>query len=254
MDLESFLLGAVGATLTTATVLIAKRNSFIDALSKDATQMKEGLQLLASEEVEVRIGALHYLGLIANRTDSFYEPIMDTICAYVRRCAVDRGDVNLLDIEQANEALSFNTNTSTQTTDGAALSALEVAPDIDIALRIIGSRSNGSSLAKYSRNLSRCDLRRYVFHGDFSHVSFRLTKLDYALFDNTNLYSTKFWSTSLVGSKFLNCKAQEARFLRCSILGSKFEKCDLDLAIFRQTDLSAAELSNCSMRDSDLDW
>jgi uncharacterized protein YjbI with pentapeptide repeats len=73
-----------------------------------------------------------------------------------------------------------------------------------------------------------------------------------ALFENADLYRSKFVGSNLAGARFCNCFAAEADFTRTGCRGMRAEKTNFYRAAFRGADLEQAVFQECVLAGADL--
>jgi uncharacterized protein YjbI with pentapeptide repeats len=208
---------------------------------------------------EARLGALYALERIAQDSERDHWPIMETLCAYVRKNAgapVFIEDDLLLELGRRAEHV----------TDGLRKAAQERARpyvDVQAAITVIGRRS--ADRIKYenrlravagrrdafSLDLTRTNLAGVVFNGNFDFARFDRSSLAFAQFIRASADSARFGDVHGPGMQVLNCSIKYAsisgEFSGTTFVDTKAENWD---ALWPQ--MSGTEFSDCSLRSSNL--
>ena len=145
---------------------------------------------ITEPNIEVRIGGILSLERIAHQSIRDHVRIMEILTSYIR------SNAPLSPSSPQNDSAHRTSTTPTVPT-----------PDIQIAISVIGRRSEAQKKAERSHlpplllDLSFSNLRGIDFSlGDFSETSFTASNLDDALFLKTNLKNSIFSAASMIGS------------------------------------------------------
>jgi uncharacterized protein YjbI with pentapeptide repeats len=181
-----------------------------------SNQVAKGFELLGhkdKDEVRLRLGGIYALEGVMNASDQYHQPVLETLCAFVRD--------------------------QPQTSNDAP-----PATDIQAALTVIGRRKpglgevdlSGAHIVKASligADLSHADLS----HADLSHAHLGGADLSHA---------------DLRGADLSHADLSQADLSRASLFHAHLSGADLSIAILRHAILSGADLSGTDLSVADL--
>jgi uncharacterized protein YjbI with pentapeptide repeats len=215
---------------------------------------------------EVRLGAIYALEKLARDSEELHWPIMEILCAYVRKNAgparprtpevakayiIDEDERT--DDEKALIALHENKNLAAPFVDvQAALTVIGRRPEIrrDFEMRSRETAMNGQ---EYRLDLSRCHLSLARLDGlHFQNAIFTASCLEGAFLLGTHLENALLshanFENGYLGGAFLN----SAFLFNSNLEGASFENASLTGAYLSQANLSNASLNGAILEDADL--
>jgi uncharacterized protein YjbI with pentapeptide repeats len=191
-----------------------------------SNQVAKGFELLGhkdKDEVRLRLGGIYALEGVMNASDQYHQPVLETLCAFVRD--------------------------QPQTSNDAP-----PATDIQAALTVIGRRKpglgevdlSGAHIVKASligADLSHADLSHAHLGGaDLSHADLRGADLSHADLSQADLSRASLFHAHLSGADL------SIAILRHAILsGADLSGTDLSVADLSGADLSGANLSGAKL-------
>ena len=199
---------------------------------------------LGSEQVAVRIAAVHSLEQIAREQPSQHGPIMQTLGAFVRECAP--------------APVGRYVGTRYQP-PGADQVFVPPRTDVQAALTVIGRRQRDLDRPIDRPILTGVNLSGYdLTDGDFTSANFRGSYLCGTVFagarlaaanlDYANLERADLFGTDCMGTSFAGAAAPGARFAHARLDGASLAGADL-----RGADFTRARLEGADLADADCD-
>lgn len=180
---------------------------------------------LGNEKVEIRLGAISALESIANISDEYYWPIMETLTAYVRK------------------------NSSAEVPE-----AKHISSDIQAILTLIGKRKYSFNKGENKRlelqgtylpnaDLKEANLKGANFKGaHLERVNFEGAHLEGAILKKAHLEGAKLREAHLEGSDLI-----EAHLERSSIIGAHLDGAKLTGAFLEGANLMRANLQKATI-------
>ncbi len=232
----SVLIGAmVGFPLAYQRTLSARIQAEIAARSHITDRFSKAVELLGSDDISTRLGAIYAFERIAqDSVERDHWPIMETLAAFVRHKSSAREDGSM-------------------------------PVDIQAALTVIGRRTKKQrvfeSTGRYvidflSANLSGADLRNGNFDGAYfefanmRQVTLARASLRKATLNNADLTDALLMETDLRGARIWEANFTDAVFANAKVGGADFSGSDLSTARRKNTDFSAADISKARLAPS----
>ena len=214
---------------------------------------------------EVRLGAIYALEKLARDDLEIHWPIMETLCAYVRKNAgppksLDEIAVALLDRgihdDDAREQLNLYRR-----------SVEQPAVDVQAAITVIGRRSDAqrdferaqreqtkfSSTDAWRLNLARCNLARADLTGlNLDAVILGGSSLAFANCANADLIGARFDDAHLEGARFMGTHLEKAWLFGAHLQGAWLNQAHFESATLRRAHLEGAFLAQANLQAADL--
>ncbi len=208
----------------------------------DADQFAGVIARLGSEQVAVRIAAVHSLEQIARDHPHQHGPIMQTLGAFVR--------------EQAPAPAGRYVGNRYEPPDPAEV-FVPPRTDVQAALTVLGRRERDHDRPIDRPVLTSVNLSGYdLSNGDFTSGNFRGSylcgttlagaRLAAANFDYANLERADLFGTDCMGASFAGTAASGARFAQARLDGASLAEADLRGADFSRARLEGADLANAN--------
>lgn len=187
------------------------------ALKGQATSLFEhysrAIEQLGNDKLEIRLGAISTLEIIANKSDEFYWQIMELLTAYIRENSTIKKDVDIDSIEYFNQPPEET----------------KVREDIQAILTVIGER-------------------RYSYKADEDkRLNLEGTNLRKANLDDANLNGVNFTKANLEGASLRNAKLKEAVFKGANLRNTSLVKAHLENAEMLGAYLELAQLNHAHL-------
>lgn len=200
------------------TVEITQSGQITENISKAVDQ-------LASEKLEVRLGAIYVLERLARSSESDHWPIIEILSAYVREHATSK-----------NHSLRETTQPDTSKKYGPGLKL-----DLQAVLTALGRRDR-------SHREGRMNLYRVVLpQAILEHAELPLCILTEANLEESNLLGVRLSSAEISLADFGSAHMTSALLDRATGLGTQFVKADI-----RHADFTHADLQDASFAEADL--
>ena len=216
---------ATGALAFTAVNFVLSRRTYdLTEQGQVTERYSRGIELLGSEKVDVRIGAIYALGRVAWDSPRDYATVMDVLAAFIR--------------EHSRE----------QVQDPAVYPqpVMKVRADVEAALVVIGRRDRaraGTLVNLAGADFTRADLTGAVLSdSDFTR----------AIFTDADLTRAVLTGTKLTGAKFINANLTDADLSDAKLNYAELAGARLTHAKFTGADLALGRLANVSFDDADL--
>jgi uncharacterized protein YjbI with pentapeptide repeats len=201
---------------TDKSISITQENQITERFTKAIDQLG-AVDKNGNPAVEIRLGAISSLEMIANKSDEYYWPIMETLTAYLRK----------------NSHIEYGEKTFHFEYSNAQKESIEVE---DIKTQAKVSLDIHAIVTVIRR-------RRYFFnYGEADHLDLRGTNLREANFQGANLQGIDLKWAYLGGANFREAKLQEANL----------EDANLQEVIFVDADLVGANLAGTYLRGANL--
>lgn len=216
---------------------------FVAAIDQLGSVTPDGLP-----NIEVRLGGIHTLGIIANESPQDYWSIMEVLSAYIRRNS-PRVDYKAEESEREGEGeeriASINLHQENN-----------YRADIQAIIRVIGRRNTsfenaycwvssfGASESKFLSKiiLDRTDLRDLdMEHMNFSNIDFRWADLRGSSLAHSKLQSN-FFRARLEGVNMVDSDLHGAALWEAHMEGAELRAARMDGAVLRGTHLEGADL------------
>jgi hypothetical protein len=222
--------------------LRARNRAEAEAQARDAERLSGVFAQLGSEQVAVRIAAVHTLEQIARDHPKQHGPIMQTLGAFIR--------------EQSPAPTGRYIGSHYQPPEPGEVFA-PPRTDVQAALTVVGRRQRDFDRPIDRPVLTSVNLTGYdLSNGDFTGANFRGTylcnavlngaRLAAANFDYANLERADFFGADCMGATFLGASAPGARFAHARLEGAKLVEADLRGADFTRAGLENAEIANAN--------
>lgn len=204
------------ASVTDKNISITQENQITERFTRAIDQLgavdKDG-----NPAMEIRLGAISSLEMIANKSDEYYWPIMEILTAYFRK----------------NSHIEYGERTFHFEYSNAKKESIEVE-DIKIQAKV---PLDIHAIVTVIRR------RRYFFNsGEADHLDLRRTNLREANFQGANLQGANLKWAYLGGANFREAKLQEV----------DLEDANLEEAVFVNADLTGAYLTGAYLRGANL--
>lgn len=204
---------------------------------------------LGSDQVTVRIAAVHTLEQIARDHPSQHGLIMQTLGAFIR--------------EQAPAPAGRFIGNRYEPPEPAEV-FVPPRTDVQAALTVIGRRERDHDRPVDRPMLTSVNLTGYdLSSGDFTSANFRGSylcgtaftgsRLAAATFDHANLERADLFGTDCMGASFVGAAATGARFAHARLDGASLVEADLRGADFTRARLEGADLANANYEGALLD-
>lgn len=215
------------------------RGNYVLAIRANANErFAKAVELLSSEQVSARLGALYALEQLgADAADLYYATVVETISAYVRdRCPRLTGRTE----EERTRPESTHRPSRRVPRDlrGPYERADRPTTDIQAALSILGRIKPPSGLEPVAADLSETEL---------PNVQLAYAQLPNASFYRANLNGARLYGANLQGAKFFGCDLG-----RCYLRSANLSEAFLSGSSLDHVDLLDADLSGARLRAVDL--
>ncbi len=207
--------------------------------AREAQQLSTMFAQLGSDQVAVRIAAVHTLEQIARDYPRMHGAIMQTLGAFIR--------------EQARAPRGKLVGTQYEPPESEAIYA-PPRTDVQAALSVIGRRQRANDRPMDRPMLIGVNLSGYDFtDGDFTGANFRGSylcsavmagaRLAGASLDNSNLESADLFGADCMGASFAGVAAPGSRFAHARLDGANMTDADLRGSDFTRARLEGANLA-----------
>jgi Pentapeptide repeats (8 copies) len=256
-------LAAPGAVITAAAALrqasiASKRHveqTNADRERRISDSFIKAIELLGSNKLESRLGAIYALEDISSQSERHYWPIIETLTAYVRTNSpaekATQSDQNRSSDQVASAyavAVAEGTTEADQITAQASLPRLAV--DIQAVLTVLNRRTSrhekrGQRIDLSGANLSVGDL----IGGKLSGASLVETDLSEADLSQADLSGAYLCGAKLNGAHFNRTDLREANLLWANLSEANLSEANLFRANLRGADLENAKFCKTTMPD-----
>lgn len=204
------------ATATDKSIIVTQENQITEHFTRAVEQLgavdKDG-----GPAIEIRLGAISSLEIIADKSDEYYWPIMENLTAYLRKNShVEHGE-RTFHFEYSNAHKESIEIEDRKMQDRVSL-------DIHAIITVIRRR------------------RYYFSSGEDDHLDLRETNLREANFQRANLQGANLRWAYLGGANFREANLQEA----------DLEDANLQEVVFVNADLSGANLIGTCLKGANL--
>ncbi len=211
------------ASATDKSISITQENQLTESFTRAIDQLgavdKDG-----NRAIEIRLGAISSLEMIANKSDKYYWPIMETLTAYLRKNShIEYGERNFhFEYSNAQKESVEVEDIKTQA---------KVSLDIHAIVTVIRRR-------------------RYFFNsGEADYLDLRGTNLREANFQEANLKEADLKWAYLGGANFRKANLQETDLEGANLEEVTFVEADLAGANLTGTYLRGANLVNANLKE-----
>ncbi len=224
--------------------------------------------------IEVRLGAIYALERIAHDSERDHWPIMEVLCAYVRKNAGDGESIpEHFDFNEDNEELEAEIIANDEraaisdrlkSIRGWVANLDFPRSDIQAALTVIGRRSEGrraweaqragdpSSPGDYRLDFRNANLQKADIQGlFFERANFRGAKLDGALVRRCHLADAILNAAQIANANFEHADITLASFASAKLYGTGFRKCLADKTRFAFARMYGGSFSEASLTEVD---
>ena len=193
--------------------------------------LREAIDLLGSEKLEIRIGGIYALERSARDSLRDHPTIMEVLTAFVREHSHGQWPLPV---------------------DGDALGPERtIRPDIQAALTVIGRRNATHDLQPI--DLSRANLSYANLTGaDFTGADFTAADLTAANLTNGDLTGAFLTDADLTRAALIHARLTHANLSRASLLGASLLGADLTGALLLKPDLTGADFTGADLTGADL--
>jgi uncharacterized protein YjbI with pentapeptide repeats len=207
----------------------------------------KAVELLGSDKLEARLGAIYALEDIANQSERHYWPIMETLTAYVRTrfpAQVKTQDTSQLGQSKLlNEAVSAHAMAAAEgtikTTQGAVQTSIkELAVGVQAVLTVLIRRNLEYEKPNHRINLSGAEL---------SGVNLNGANLIRVNLSGANLNGVYLIGADLSGADLREANLNSATLTGADLSGADLREADLSGADLREADLSGADLTDANL-------
>lgn len=200
--------------------------------------------------IEVRLGAVFALGRIARDSRRDFQPIMETLCAYVRENGTAAKDI------PENVAETINQNLHTKDLSDWLSLIERPRPDVHAAIGVISQQNDGDSTFRYDLT-NACLQRGNLARTNLSNIDLRFARLEGANLLMSILARSILDRARLDGAALYQANAREAvlthaRLDYASLEGALMEEVDLSGATLRFSFLYGAHLEGATLFGCDL--
>jgi uncharacterized protein YjbI with pentapeptide repeats len=235
--------------------------------------LSKAAELLGSDKIPLRLGAIYTLERISRESRDDYWTIMRTLCAFVRERAPRKASVRPSsktapttnkeseNVEKPDE-MSFDADLVYRLQKIADLGLPEPPTDVAAALTVI-SRRDSTTWRDFGDFRWGRDLRYTDLTGADLHEAW----LPGVWFLGTELVGAYLTGADLTGATFVNAKAYDVTLNEADLTGAnlsgadlgtswlrsaKLKKARLNRATLKLTDLTGADLTGADLSDADL--
>jgi len=219
---------------------------------READRLAKVFSQLGSDQVAVRIAAVHTLEQIARDQPRQHGAIMQTLGAFVR--------------EQARAPSPRLVGDHYEPPDPAEI-YVPVRTDVQAAIAVLGRRQREHDRPIDRPVLANTNLSGYDFSdGDFAGASFRgsylcgailagtqlaAANLDYTVLERADFFGADCMGASLVGAaapaaRFAHARMDNAQLVEADLRSADFTRARLDGAVFEGANLDGAQLGDAS--------
>lgn len=251
-------------------------NKNIDTVSQEDQiheRFNRAIDQLGSEKMEVRLGAISSLEIIADKSDEYYWPIMENLTAYLRKNShVECG-------ERTFHFEYFNAHKKSIEIEDRKMQD-RVSLDIHAIINVIRKRryyfnsGEDDHLDLRKTNLREANFQRANLQGAnlrwayLGEANFREANLQEADMEDANLQEVTFVDTdlsgaNLIGTCFKGANLVDAKLKGVYLIGADFRKAFLQginlqgaspvSANFERVNLEGANLEDADLMDANLD-
>ena len=225
----------------------AQRAAAMEATAKAANEKQiterfaKAIEQLASEKIEVRLGAIYTLERIAKDSEKDQWTIMEVLTAFVR----ENAPIKKEEKSQNKKPLIDDFLNTQNKKEIEELPKLRL--DIQECLTVIGRREHpdppGKILNLSHVNISQANLRGAKLEG----VNFKGAKLQGA-----NLQEAKLQMANLEGAELIEANLQEAKLQMANLESAELIEAILDYAILDDANLKRANLKEAKLYSANL--
>jgi|GEM_PF-6096325 len=218
-------------------VLKGKGDIRIAKESQYASRFTDAMQLLGSEKIDLRIGAIYSLEQISKDYFELHWPIVETLAGFIRNNA------------QANIENNISLNNRTNDSDIPRQQYMEDKADVQAALTVLGRRCHrDKEKAHQIVLLHRTDLRGVILNK--AHLE-RINLME------VNLEGAYLQDAHLNVTYLVDANMREVILDNANINGAFLSGADLTLASINNasligTDLDGSEMSEAKLNDANL--
>lgn len=217
----------------------AARRALAEDQAREAERLSQVFAQLGSEQVAVRIAAVHTLEQMAREHPRHHGPIMQTLSAFVR--------------EQARAPAPRLVGNQYQPPDPGEIYA-PPRTDIQAAVSVLGRRERQHDRKIDRPVLAGVNLSGYdLSDGDFTGASFRGSYLCGAVLAGARLEAANFDYAILERADLFGAECMGASFIGAAAPGARFAHARLEGANLIETDLRSADLSRARLDGAHLD-
>jgi uncharacterized protein YjbI with pentapeptide repeats len=208
---------------------------------------------------EVRLGAIYALEKLARDDLEIHWPIMETLCAYVRKNAgppksLDEIAVALLGRgihdDDAREQLNLYRRSVEQPAVTVIGRRSDAQRDFERAQR---EQTKFSSTDAWRLNLARCNLARADLTGlNLDAVILGGSSLAFANCANADLIGARFDDAHLEGARFMGTHLEKAWLFGAHLQGAWLNQAHFESATLRRAHLEGAFLAQANLQAADL--
>lgn len=227
----------------------AARRSLAEEQARDNERLTQLFAQLGSEQVTMRIAAVHTLEQMAREHPRHHGPIMQTLSAFVR--------------EQIKAPAPRLVGNRYESPDPSEIYA-PPRVDIQAAVSVIGRRERLHDRKIDRPMLAGVNLSGYdLSNGDFTGANFRGSylcgavlsgaRLEAARFDYAVLERADLFGAECMGASFMGAAAPGARFAHARLEGANFVEADLRSADFTRARLDGANLDGSNFDGAVMD-
>jgi uncharacterized protein YjbI with pentapeptide repeats len=210
----------------------------------------KAVELLGSDKLEARLGAIYALERIARESKRDHWPIMETLTAYVRTRQVKAQDASRSNQSHLpDEAASAYVEAAQD-----SLTQLEVvAVDIQAALTVLARRAVEHEEENQRINLIKANLSQaYLTEAYFSRAYLSEAYLSGAKLRRADLSKADLSGANLRGAHLSEAKLRRAKLRGADLSGADLIRAYLIRAYLSEADLRRADLSGADLREADL--
>ncbi|WP_407356516.1 pentapeptide repeat-containing protein [Methanolobus sp. WCC5] len=231
----------VGLYLTHKRVLATEQSIIISQEGQITERFTRAIEHLGKDQLEFKLGGIYALERIANESEKDYWPIMEILCAYIRKNAPNAKNNHVI------SPLTYKDYNG-------------MRMDIEATLGVLTRRNIEHEKNKVPRifNLSQTFLPKADFceayfpklnlsQSNLVGVDFLLCNLKFANFSATILSKADLSDAIFYGSNFHKAVLIDANLSRSNFSKSNFSQANLSQAILNLTDFSGANLSEANL-------
>lgn len=223
-------------------IKIAQEGQITDRFTKAVDQLG-AVDTKGEKNVEVRLGGIYALARIADQSKRDHMPIMNVLCAYLRK-----NDLNTRS-KKSDNPLGEVTVLGAQN----ILEQTGPSQDIQAILTVLGTRNRGYETEDFNLDLRGTNLTGANLDAtNFSGAYLAAANLYVADFRGADLHEADFTAAYLISTRFTDADLHGATFTFANLSGAYLDRANLSRANLEGADLSDAYLDGTDLRGAHL--
>jgi uncharacterized protein YjbI with pentapeptide repeats len=214
----------------------------------------KAVELLGSDKLEARLGAIYVLERIARESKEDHWPIMETLTAYLLTRLPIQQRAHEVSESGKSETVENRSSTNPANRTVSVRERLEDLPfDIRAVLTVLGRRKVEHDAEGQLINLSKADLSWVDLSGiGLSGVNLTKADLTRANLTRANLARADLTGANLTRADLTRADLTEANLTRASLTKAVLSRANLTRAILNRARLTRADLTTANLTEANL--